>query len=84
MPKAARITSDLPEPTRPARPTTSPRDTESDAPVTVPDGVDSPSMRRTSSPGARRIVGKSSRMTRPVISRTSSSPPTLRASRVAT
>jgi len=67
-PNAARISSDLPQPTRPAMPTTSPARTESVASRTEPSASDSPSTANATSPGLLRISGNSAPTGRPVIS----------------
>ena len=67
-PKAARISSDLPQPTSPAMPTTSPARTVTVASRTEPSASESPSIASATSPGLLRISGNSAPAGRPVIS----------------
>ena len=83
IPKHALPTSDLPEPTSPARPTISPAHTVSDTSRTKRPAP-SPSTASSSSPGWWSTRGKNASILRPVISSTSFSPVASGTSSVAT
>ena len=84
IPKQARATSDLPEPTRPARPTTSPARTSMVTFETVPVASVKSSTSSKVLPGSKRISGKICSITRPVMSSSNSVSVTFLASTVST